>query len=66
MLYTSGTTGRPKGVHKGRGDPRADLDVGLLTQYDPDRHVHLLTGPLYHARRSRSRGRRRPRSACRS
>lgn len=49
MLYTSGTTGRPKGVYKGRGDPRADLDVGLLTQYDPDRHVHLLTGPLYHA-----------------
>jgi long-chain acyl-CoA synthetase len=49
MLYTSGTTGRPKGVFKGRGDPRADLDVGLLTQYDPDRHINLLTGPLYHA-----------------
>jgi long-chain acyl-CoA synthetase len=49
MLYTSGTTGRPKGVRKERGDPRADLDVGMLTQYDPDRHVHLLTGPLYHA-----------------
>ncbi len=31
------------------GDPRADLDVGLLTQYDPDVHVHLCTGPLYHA-----------------
>ena len=49
MLYTSGTTGRPKGVRKERGDPRADLDVGFQTQYDPDRHVHLLTGPLYHA-----------------
>ena len=49
MLYTSGTTGRPKGVRKARGDPRADLDVGMQTQYDPDRHVHLLTGPLYHA-----------------
>jgi long-chain acyl-CoA synthetase len=49
MLYTSGTTGRPKGVRKERGDPRADLDVGMQTQYDPDRHVHLLTGPLYHA-----------------
>jgi long-chain acyl-CoA synthetase len=49
MLYTSGTTGRPKGVRKERGDPRADLDVGMQTQYHPDRHVHLLTGPLYHA-----------------
>jgi long-chain acyl-CoA synthetase len=36
-------------VRKERGDPRADLDVGMQTQYDPDRHVHLLTGPLYHA-----------------
>ena len=41
MLYTSGTTGRPKGVRKARGDPRADLDVGLTTQYDPDRHVRM-------------------------
>ncbi len=49
MLYTSGTTGRPKGVRRDKPDPRADLDVGRLTQYDADAHFHLCTGPLYHA-----------------
>jgi long-chain acyl-CoA synthetase len=49
MLYTSGTTGRPKGVRRDRPDPRSDLDVGRLTQYEADVHLHLCTGPLYHA-----------------
>lgn len=44
MLYTSGTTGRPKGVHKpgavyGGFDPNADR------QHD----IYLCTGPAYHA-----------------
>jgi long-chain acyl-CoA synthetase len=49
MLYTSGTTGHPKGVRRGAHDARASLAVARQTQYRADRHVHLCTGPLYHA-----------------
>jgi long-chain acyl-CoA synthetase len=45
MLYTSGTTGHPKGVHRDAPVARVNL-VG----YDEDGgDVHLCTGPLYHA-----------------
>ena len=37
-----------------------------LTQYDPDAHVHLCTGPLYHAAPLAFSSRRPPRWACRS
>lgn len=43
MLYSSGTTGRPKGVYK----PNAPIPT-----YDPayqDDDVHFCTGPAYHA-----------------
>ena len=44
MLYTSGTTGRPKGVFK----PDAPMPVFDATR-DRDRELHLCTGPAYHA-----------------
>jgi long-chain acyl-CoA synthetase len=47
MLYTSGTTGRPKGVH--RGEIPASRGLGALFGYTAGESVHLCTGPLYHA-----------------
>ena len=44
MLYTSGTTGRPKGVTRSRPEPPAS-DPAAQTADD----LHLCTGPLYHA-----------------
>ncbi|HEX7133685.1 MAG TPA: AMP-binding protein [Iamia sp.] len=50
MLYTSGTTGRPKGVHRPY-DPTADAApvVNLYGYDETGGDVHLCTGPLYHA-----------------
>jgi long-chain acyl-CoA synthetase len=52
MLYTSGTTGRPKGVHREGAAPSALATINFCG-YDEDWatsvDAHLLTGPLYHA-----------------
>jgi long-chain acyl-CoA synthetase len=55
MHYTSGTTGRPKGVKRGLFDIDPS-DMGELLAYLPnlfgiaphDGHVHLTVSPLYH------------------
>jgi long-chain acyl-CoA synthetase len=47
MLYTSGTTGRPKGVHRDQAPVSAKL-ASRMAGYRPG-DVHLCTGPLYHA-----------------
>jgi long-chain acyl-CoA synthetase len=47
MLYTSGTTGRPKGVYRPERAPTSPTVLGLFGARAGD--VHLCTGPLYHA-----------------
>ncbi len=50
MLYTSGTTGRPKGVF--RSSPGRSSLTAPLTRtaaFEPDNDMALNTGPLYHA-----------------
>ena len=52
MLYTSGTTGRPKGVHRQTAAVSALAAVnfcGYDEDYEATVDAHLLTGPLYHA-----------------
>jgi long-chain acyl-CoA synthetase len=48
MLYTSGTTGRPKGVHRSV-TPVAATSTTIAADYRAGASVHLCAGPLYHA-----------------
>jgi long-chain acyl-CoA synthetase len=52
MLYTSGTTGRPKGVFRERaaGPQQSSLTrAGTAAAFDPATDRALCTGPAYHA-----------------
>jgi long-chain acyl-CoA synthetase len=54
MLYTSGTTGRPKGVYRERVPPEAGANltatrVEVSANFDPEGDFTLCTGPAYHA-----------------
>lgn len=53
MLYTSGTTGKPKGVMRAKpaklGDALARMKKGALAFGLKGEGAHLVTGPLYHA-----------------
>ena len=49
MLYTSGTTGRSKGVHRKKASPLQGGQVTETLTHRAYRDVNLCTGPLYHA-----------------
>lgn len=49
MLYTSGTTGRSKGVHRKKAAPLQGGEVAKSLAHQAYQDVNLCTGPLYHA-----------------
>ncbi len=51
MLYTSGTTGRPKGVYRRQTPPPTGVarEISRVSAFRPETDRMLCTGPLYHA-----------------
>ncbi len=51
MLYTSGTTGKPKGVYRKKRALTSALGTKIndTAEFDPATDVCLVTGPLYHS-----------------
>lgn len=49
IIYTGGTTGKPKGALRRSIDPQALMEtLGAMDALDPN-HVHLVAGPMYHS-----------------
>jgi long-chain acyl-CoA synthetase len=49
IIYTGGTTGKPKGALRRSIDPQGLMDtLGAMDLLDP-KHVHLVAGPMYHS-----------------
>jgi long-chain acyl-CoA synthetase len=49
MMYTSGTTGRPKGVYRAQPIPGVAQAMYAMRGYDHETSVQLCAGPAYHA-----------------
>jgi long-chain acyl-CoA synthetase len=49
LIYTGGTTGKPKGALRRGSDPQELMDtLRAMDLLDPN-HVHLVAGPMYHS-----------------
>jgi acyl-CoA synthetase (AMP-forming)/AMP-acid ligase II len=49
MIYTGGTTGKPKGALRGAIDPETTMRFMQALGMIHENHVHLVAGPLYHS-----------------
>jgi acyl-CoA synthetase (AMP-forming)/AMP-acid ligase II len=49
MIYTGGTTGKPKGAMRGAIDPETTMRFMQALGMIHESHVHLVAGPLYHS-----------------
>ena len=49
MIYTGGTTGKPKGAVRSGVNPRLTLDLMQALGMIHEAQVHLVAGPLYHS-----------------
>jgi acyl-CoA synthetase (AMP-forming)/AMP-acid ligase II len=49
MIYTGGTTGRPKGAIRGAIEPEITMRFMQALGMIHESHVHLVAGPLYHS-----------------